>query len=179
MATATKRADTATAKRLVSTARAKARKLVSDARVKARKLLAEARFKARRLLAQAKVKIKAKMATKKPAAPRKPRASRTAVQQVAPRARAGSGLPRSMQLLKAYDAVQARVGPNASVSLSALRAELPEWPRDVFNREMEQARNDRMLALLGWGGRIGKIPAPLVKGAIRERGELLVFARRA
>lgn len=166
---ATKRTDTETAKRLVSTARAKARKLVADARAKAKTILAAARAKARKLVAnaRAKAKTKAKMAAKKPPTSRSPRS-----------ATPKSELPRSLRLLKAYNAIQTRLGPGKLVSLSALRAELPDWPRDVFNRELGQARTDQILTLQGWGGRTGKIPAPLVKGAIRERGELLVFAKR-
>jgi hypothetical protein len=169
---ATKQTDSATAKRLVSTARTKARKLVADARAKAKTILSAARAKARKLIAdaRAKAKTKAKMAAKKPSAPQKPRSPRS------PKPK--SELPRSLRLLKAYNAVQTRLGSGALVSLSALRAELPDWPRDVFNRELAQARTDQILTLQGWGGRTGKIPTPLVKGAIRERGELLVFARR-
>jgi hypothetical protein len=166
---ATKQTDSATAKRLVSTARTKARKLVADARAKAKTILSAARAKARKLIAdaRAKAKTKAKMAAKKPSAPQKPRSPKPK-----------SELPRSLRLLKAYNAVQTRLGSGALISLSALRAELPDWPRDVFNRELAQARTDQILTLQGWGGRTGKIPTPLVKGAIRERGELLVFARR-
>lgn len=169
---ATKSTDSDKAKRLVSTAKTKARKLVADARAKAKSILAAAKAKARKLLVDARVKaLKTKMAAKKPPVPRKPRT-------VTHRATPKSELPRSLRLLKAYNAVQSRLGPGALVSLSALRAELPDWPRDVFNRELAQARTDQILTLQGWGGRTGKIPTPLVKGAIRERGELLVFARR-
>jgi vacuolar-type H+-ATPase subunit H len=169
---ATKRTDSETAKRLVSSARAKARKLVVDARAKAKTILAAARAKARKLVvdARTKAKTRAKMAAKKPPVLRKARSPRSATTK--------HELPRSLRLLKAYNTIQTRLGPGKLVSLSALRAEVSDWPRDLFNRELAQARTDQILTLQGWGGRTGKIPAPLVKGAIREGGELLVFAKR-